>query len=101
MAIGWAGAHPSPVASSQALMAKHADGFIAMPGGFGTLEELMEAGWNLCAHGSRHARHILTACQSDCCASAPFRACVCAHPARAQLQPAGNGLAPWLGLFDV
>jgi uncharacterized protein (TIGR00730 family) len=26
----------------KALMAKHADGFIAMPGGFGTLEELME-----------------------------------------------------------
>ncbi|KAG2434666.1 hypothetical protein HXX76_007559 [Chlamydomonas incerta] len=26
----------------KALMAQHADGFIAMPGGFGTLEELME-----------------------------------------------------------
>ena len=26
----------------KALMAKHADGFIAMPGGYGTLEELME-----------------------------------------------------------
>ena len=26
----------------KALMARHADGFIAMPGGFGTLEELME-----------------------------------------------------------
>ncbi|GAX81833.1 hypothetical protein CEUSTIGMA_g9261.t1 [Chlamydomonas eustigma] len=26
----------------KALMAKHADGFIAMPGGFGTMEELME-----------------------------------------------------------
>ncbi|KXZ54676.1 hypothetical protein GPECTOR_4g742 [Gonium pectorale] len=28
--------------SRKALMAQHADGFIAMPGGFGTLEELME-----------------------------------------------------------
>ena len=28
--------------SRKALMAKHSDGFIAMPGGFGTLEELME-----------------------------------------------------------
>jgi uncharacterized protein (TIGR00730 family) len=28
----------------KALMAKLSDGFIAMPGGFGTLEELMEVG---------------------------------------------------------
>lgn len=28
--------------SRKALMARHADGFVAMPGGFGTLEELLE-----------------------------------------------------------
>jgi hypothetical protein len=33
---------PPPPAPGQALMAKHSDAFIAMPGGFGTLEELME-----------------------------------------------------------
>jgi predicted Rossmann-fold nucleotide-binding protein len=29
----------------QAMMARHADGFIAMPGGLGTLEELLEVRW--------------------------------------------------------
>ncbi|GIL91682.1 hypothetical protein Vretifemale_19258 [Volvox reticuliferus] len=37
---------PSPcrlaVVRRQAMMAQHADGFIAMPGGFGTLEEFLE-----------------------------------------------------------
>ena len=40
--------------SRKALMAKHSDGFIAMPGGFGTLEELMEVRTRV---GYR-ARHI-------------------------------------------
>ena len=35
----------------QAMLAKHSDAFIAMPGGFGTLEELMEARFCVCVWG--------------------------------------------------